>query len=106
MGVLHLHVPFTGELPAITAIVEQLNLLAEEAVYYEEARWQIICPIMRSEFGFYPGDENEYILTSFDLKPTYLVDATLVVLQALGGTFPDPLPQWAKQPWRVARKYY
>jgi hypothetical protein len=106
MTALHLHVPFAGKLPPIPLIVAQLNLLAQEAVYYEEARWQLSCPVMPAEFGLYPGQENQYILTSFAGKPTYLVDATLVVLTALGGSYSTSLPEWAKQPWQVAKPYY
>lgn len=61
---------------------------------------------MPAEFGLYPGEENQYILTSFAQKRLYLVDATLVVLTTLGGSFSASLPPWATQPWQVAKPYY
>jgi hypothetical protein len=106
MTALHLPVPFEAALPPLETIVTRLNLLTEELVEYDERRWNIVCAALGSEFGLYPGDENQYILTSFDLRPTYLVEATLVVLQALGGRSTAPVSEWASQPWRVAQHYY
>jgi hypothetical protein len=51
-----------------------------------------------SEFELYFGNEDQYILTSFDPQLTYLVQATLLVLQALGSIYAAPLPKWANQP--------
>jgi hypothetical protein len=106
MTALHLHVPFTSSLPPVDVIVARLSQLTEEVVSYEESRCNLVCPTVGDEFGLYPGDENQYILTSFAHQPTYLFEATLVVLQALGGTYAAPLPERAHQPWRIASKYY
>ena len=106
MTALHLHVPFEAALPPLEAIVARLNLLTEENIRYDERHWNIVCLALGSECGLYPGDDNQYILTSFNPHPTYLVEATLVVLQALGGRYTLPLPEWTSQPWRVAKHYY
>jgi hypothetical protein len=50
-------------------------------------------PAVGSEFELYIGNENQYFLTSFNLQLTYLVQATLVVVQALSSIYAAPLPK-------------
>jgi hypothetical protein len=105
--VLHEHIPFVCALPSIPAILARLRGVAQEDIRYDAARRLLVCAAEQSECALYPGDENEYIITSFAGKATYLVDATLAVLQAFGGAVAaPPLPTWAGQPWRVARSHY
>jgi hypothetical protein len=105
--VLHEHIPFKGELPPIPAILERLREVAQEDIRYDANRRLLICAAEQSACALYPGDEKEYIVSSFAGKATYVVDATLGVLQALGGAVAaPPLPSWASQPWRVAHKHY
>jgi hypothetical protein len=105
--VLHEHIPFVGALPSISSILERLREIAQEDIRYDAERRLLVCAAEQSECALYPGDENEYLISSFAGKATYVVDATLAVLQAFGGTVSwPPLPTWASQPWRVARSHY
>jgi hypothetical protein len=106
MGVIQRRVPFTGAVPPIATIVTRLCQLVAEEVYYDQHLRELRCPVIQTDCSLYLVQQNEYLISSYHFAPTYLVEATLVVLHTLGGTVSQPLPIWASQPWQLAKKYY
>ena len=115
MGVIHYRILFQGELPAIATVLEQLELLTGLEVTYDEEKWDIRCARLEVEFALYPGDNNDYYITSFNIgyffnmgskRSAYLEQATVHALQALGGTYAYELSPWAREPWKIAKKHF
>ena len=107
----------TSELPALKTVIAGLEQLIAD---------KITCEYLEDDKGLVFGAEvsNEIADDAFTLLQSvkegsfyetwrsisahhnYLVDATVVILQALGGTYEhaSSLPAAAQQPWRLAKE--
>jgi hypothetical protein len=106
---------FSGERPALLALVEHVARLAREAVVFEagldveRAIVDLHCPAAKDELWLEAVEEHGqwgYQLSSTALGGSYLWDATAAVLRELGGEGPVPWRDVSNQPWRDAQAWY
>jgi hypothetical protein len=109
MGFRSAIVSFASEVPTVPVILLALRQHTGEEVGYDELKWELFCQSMDASIGLIPPEEGEdlrYLLGSTYLGGSYLWDATLLVLQTLGGTYPYPIPEQASKPWLLAQQWY
>lgn len=109
MGFRSATVFFASEVPAVPVILLALCQHTGEEVGYDELKWDLFCQSIDASFCLAPPEEGgdpSYLLGSTNLCGSYLWDATLLVLQALGGTYSYPVPEQANQPWLLAKQWY
>lgn len=107
MGLLTATVIFNGELPSIPIILGALQEHAGEEILYDAEMQELSCKATGDTFGLAPLDEEaSYWLHTTNLGIGYLWDATLFVLQSLGGTYAYPLRDFAHQPWKSAKELF
>jgi hypothetical protein len=109
MGFRSATVSFASEVPTVPVILLALCQHTGERVGYDELKWDLFYQSIEASFCLAPpeeGDDPSYPLRSTNLGGNYLWDATLLVLQALGGTYPYPVPEQATQPWLLAKPWY
>lgn len=109
MGFRKAIVSFVSEVPTVPVILLALRQHTGEEVGYDELKWDLFCQSVDASFCLAPPEEGgnpSYLLGSTNLGGSYLWDATLLVLQALGGTYPYPVPEQASKPWLLAKQWY
>lgn len=120
MGVLTATIRFTGSVPTSTDLVAALCQHTGELVSYEEATYELRCPVLKDESSicaFATDDAQEHIweMRTGHLNGSYFWYASLVVMEKLGGEQVDfdgkgmpsmPAPAWAYKVWQLAKKEY
>lgn len=119
MGMMVTKVYFTGKLPELKTVVERLEQLTAEKItceYLEDDKGLLFGAEISSETIddaltlLLSVKEGPFYETwrSISMHHNYLVDTTVVVLQALGGNYEyaSSLPAAAHQPWRLAKEWY
>ena len=105
MGLLSATILFSGELPAISVILVALQRHTGEEVLYDTDKWELSCAATGDTFGLAPLDEKaSYWLHTTNLGIGYLWNATLFVLQSLGGSYAYVLRDFAHLPWKLAKE--
>jgi hypothetical protein len=109
MGSRSATVSFASEVPTVPVILLALRQHTGQEVSYDDLKWDLFCQLMDASFCLAPPEEGgdpSYLLMSTNLGSSYLWDATLLVLQALGGTYLYPVPEQASKPWLLAKQWY
>jgi hypothetical protein len=110
MGMLGLTYWFPGPPPACSALIERIRTLADEVLEYDEALDVYTCPAMGNELLWFDAIERDgqqgYRVNSFAFPGSYLVDATIAVLRAAGGSGPAPRHDVSGRSWRDAQMLY
>ena len=116
MGILSEPVVFTESLPSATELVNALCQHTGEAVSFDEETEILSCIATGDATGFWAliyKPNHSWTLRNLNLNGGYLWDATLAVLQLLGGKRDDSrftqapsLPAWAYTPWELAKYEY
>jgi len=107
MGLLTATVTFNGDLPSIPVILGALQQYVGEEILYDTEMRELSCKVTGDTFGLAPlAEEASYWLHTTNLGIGYLWDATLFVLQALGGTYAYPLRDFAHQPWKFVKELF
>jgi len=108
---------FSGEMPTLKTVIEKLEQLTAEKITCDPPPLKddegFLCAIISSEatggrVTIVQMTEACYELLCILGAHGYLLDATEVALQALGGTFEhaSSLPAAAHQPWQIAKDWY
>jgi len=110
MGMLGLTYWFPEPPPACSVLIEHISSLADEALEYDEELNVYTCPAMDNEQLWFDSIEHDgqqgYRLNSFAFPGSYLVDATITVLRAAGGSCPAPRHDVSGRSWRDAQMLY
>jgi hypothetical protein len=109
MGMLTLTYLFAGEPPASSVLVERIRGLASEAMTFDEELGVLACPVMGDEVWLLAVERDGargYTVYSTALGGAYLVDATVAVLRAAGGSGPAPWHDVSGQSWQDAQLLY
>lgn len=110
MGMLGLTYLFPGPPPACSVLIDRISALAGEGLAYDEEVDMYTCPAMDNELLWFDSIEQDgqqgYRVNSFSFPGSYLVDATIAVLRAAGGSGPAPKHDVSGRSWRDAKTLY
>jgi hypothetical protein len=114
MGIYSESVSFEHRLPTAAELVTVLCRHTGEVVLFDAAMGVLSCRATGEAFWAYVDEaDRSWLLRNVNLDGGYLWEASLAVLQLLGGQWTNPhftqppsLPVWAYQPWQLAKKDY
>ena len=105
---LVLEIYFSGALPELTTIVDQIRINTGLKLRYDNIKMLLISDVLGNEhnIALYEEEGNLYCvmpLNEYRGKTMYLTEATIYALLQLGGNHDYPLAEWAGLPWQDAQ---